>query len=332
MNYRPLGKTGQSVSEISLGTCFMAEQGQDNLNRCVAFALNQGVNYFDTAADYGRGNDERMLGAALKGRRDQAFLATKVGYTDDPLDHRRADGLMRQFDQSLQRLQTDHVDVIQIHEADFRKWWKDYDLSPEEGMNHHGILMRDEEAYDFASAPAGEFLRRAKASGKARFIGLTAKNARLTARLLEHIEVDSLMTAHQFNPLLRNAAEFLFPITEKKGIGVVLGAALMKGWLAVPQTAWKTNRPDWMDEVFYNAYFQYVALCEKAGLSLAEVSIRWMLSEKRQHSIVFGFASLDIVKNNLDIAAKGELPTDLRAAIDAIGLVHPLIYQNRQTL
>lgn len=333
MNYRNFGATGLRISELGLGTCFMAEQGQENVNRCIHHAIANGVNYFDTAADYGRGNDERMLGIGLKEHRDRVILATKVGYTDDPADHRSVDGLMRQFEQSLARLQTDHVDIIQIHEADFRKWWSSEPITPEEGMDHLGNLLRDDVAYDFVNAPCIEFLRRAKASGKTRFAGITFKNARLGAGILEAVpEIDCMMVAHQFNPVLRNAAEFLFPVTERLGKGVVLGAALMKGWLAVPQRSWKNQRPEWMDDAFFDSYFRILAIAEQSSIPLAELSIRWMLGEVRQHCIVFGFSGLDVVDSNLQAASKGMLPPDVQSAVNAAGIVHPLLYQGRTSL
>ena len=217
MKTRILGKTGLSVSELGLGSAFMAGQGQDGANRCVDYAVDHGVNYFDTAANYGDGRDETMLGAALKGKRDKVILATKVGFTNREryrLDgHRNADQLMEQFESSLKRLQTDYVDIIQIHEADYLKWWTDA-IPDDEDTIDWGALIEDDTGYDFANAPAVEFLANAKRSGKARFIGLTAKNARLLARILKVIDVDSVMTAHQFNPVFRNAVEFLFPTAQ----------------------------------------------------------------------------------------------------------------------
>ena len=79
MKIRTLGKTGLNISELGLGSAFMAGQGQDGADRCVDYAVDHGVNYFDTAANYGDGRDETMLGAALKGKRDKVILATKVG-------------------------------------------------------------------------------------------------------------------------------------------------------------------------------------------------------------------------------------------------------------
>ena len=332
MKTRILGKTGLSVSELGLGSAFMAGQGQDGANRCVDYAVDHGVNYFDTAANYGDGRDETMLGAALKGKRDKVILATKVGFTNREryrLDgHRNADQLMEQFESSLKRLQTGYVDIIQIHEADYLKWWTDA-IPDDEDTIDWGALIEDDTGYDFANAPAVEFLANAKRSGKARFIGLTAKNARLLARILKVVEADSVMTAHQFNPVFRNAVEFLFPTAQDLRVGVVIGAPLMKGWLAIPQDAWRENPPDWLDETFKTSYFKFLDIHAEAGIPMAELCIRWMLSEQRQQSIVVGFSNLQEVEFNMSAAHRGTLPDDLNAAIEKIGIVHPLIYQAR---
>jgi len=332
MNTRVLGKTGQRVSELGLGTCFMAGQGQAGVTTCVTAAIDLGVNYFDTAADYGHGNDETMLGIALRGRRDRVFLATKVGCVRELGGHRRVDSLQRQFEEGLARLQTDHVDLIQLHEADQRKWWSDDTVSVEVAGDHCGPLIRDDEEYDFANAPSLEFLRRAKAAGKARFIGITGKDARRLARIVSAIEIDSMMMAHQFNPILRNAGQYLLPVTTAKNVGVVNGAAFMKGWLATPQVQWRDQPPSWMDEPFRRAYFAYLDIHTRSGLPLAELTLRWLLGEPRQHSVVVGFSRIDDIRENVAAAQRGPLPADLQRAIDAIGIVHPLIYQKRTQL
>ena len=159
-----------------------------------------------------------------------------------------------------------------------------------------------------ANAPAVEFLANAKRSGKTRFIGLTAKNARLLARVLKVVEVDSVMAAHQFNPVFRNAVEFLFSTAQDRGVGVVIGAPLMKGWLAVPQNAWRESPPDWMDETFKASYFRFLDIHADAGIPMADLCIRWMLSEKRQQSIVVGFSNLREVELNLSAALRGTTP------------------------
>ena len=332
MKTRILGKTGLKISELGLGSAFMAGQGQAAVNRCVDYAVDHGVNYFDTAANYGDGRDETMLGAALKEKRDKVILATKVGFTNREHyrleEHRSVDQLMEQFESSLKRLQTDYVDIIQIHEADYLKWWTD-DIPNDGNLADWGTLIEDDTDYDFSNAPAIDFLANAKRSGKARFIGLTAKNARLLEQILKVVEVDSVMTAHQFNPVFRNAVEFLFPTAQDLGVGVVIGAPLMKGWLAVPQNVWRENPPDWMDETFKTSYFRFLDIHADAGIPMAELCIRWMLSEQRQQSIVVGFSNLQEVEFNMSAARRGALSDDLNAAIEEIGIVHPLTYQAR---
>lgn len=332
MNRRRLGRTGLLVSELALGVSFVAAQGQEVVTRSVHAALDLGIDYFDTAPYYSAGLDEAMLGHALGGRRDGVVLATKVGYTENPDDHRSVDGLMRQLDQSLQRLRTDHVDIVQIHEADFRKWWAAERVSPEDGMSQTGMLIRDDETYDFAGAPVVEFLARARAAGKARYVGITAKDARLAARLLDVVDVDTVMVAHQFNPVLRNAAAYLFGPAAQRGLGVVIGAPLMKGWLAAPKHRWRTAPPPWMDATFERAYFDYVDLAAASGIDLGELTMRWMLGETRQHSLVFGFRDAGEIAANARAAAQPPMPGALRAAIDALGIVHPLIFQGRTAL
>ena len=332
MQRRALGNTGVSVSELGLGTCFMSGQGQQAVNQCVARAVDRGIDYFDTAADYGKGNDERMLGMALRGCRDKAFLATKVGCVDDPGGHHKAESLIRQFEDSLRRLQTDRVDLLQLHEADQRKWWTADPMSVAEAADHCGPLICDDEDYDFLAAPCVEFLQRVKKHGKARFIGITGKDARRLARIVRAIPVDGMMIAHQYNPIYRNAVEFLLPLTDAQGVGVVGGAMLMKGWLAVPKTAWRTGRPNWMDDTFQDAYVHYLDIQASSGIPMPELTLRWLLPEKRLSSIVVGFSGWPEIEANIAAIERGPLPSDIQADIDAIGIVHPLLYQGRTTI
>ncbi len=332
METRIFGKTGVPVSVLGLGTCFMAGQGQAGVNDCVRYAVDQGITYFDTAADYGKGHDERMLGEALQGLRERVFLATKVGCLSEPGGHLGVHALMRQHEEGLPRLRTDRVDLIQLHEADQRKWWTDDPVSVAEAEDHCGPLIRDDEAYDFAGAPCVEFLRRAKAQGKTRFVGITGKDARRLARLVRALDLDGMMVAHQYNPIYRNAAYFLLPWTERRQVGVSGGAMFMKGWLATPQSAWRDQPPAWMDAVLHRAFCAYLDIQRASGMPMAELTLRWLLAEPRIHSIVLGFRGRADIEANLAALHRGPLPPDLQRAIDAIGIVHPLVYQGRTEL
>ncbi len=273
-----------------------------------------------------------MLGVALRGRRDKVFLATKVGCVEDLGGHRRMESLMRQFEDGLRRLQTDHVDLIQLHEADQRKWWSDDPVSTEQAADHGGPLIRDEGDYSFTTAPCVEFLRRVKQQGKARFVGITGKDARRLARLVGAVQADSMMVAHQYNPILRNAARFLLPLTEAKGVGVAGGAMLMKGWLAVARTEWRYQLTSWMDGDFHRAYFAYLDIQASSGIALPELTLRWLLAEQRIHCIVVGFREWHEIESNIEAIERGPLPTELQSRIDAIGIIHPLLYQGRTTI
>jgi len=111
--HRPLGKTGITVSAIALGGYHMGStKNQQEANDIVAKAMDAGVIFFDNAWDYHQGHSEEVLGNALKGKRDRAVVMTKV------CTHGRGkDVAMQQLEQSLRRLQTDHLDLWQIHEV-----------------------------------------------------------------------------------------------------------------------------------------------------------------------------------------------------------------------
>src|SRR3981189_2446854 len=121
MRYRTLGGTGIEVSVHCLGSMMFGAVGkpdQDDRARIIHAGLDQGINFIDTADRYSAGESEEIVGKALKGRRDNIVLATKVygPMGDDPNQQgpsRR--GIMQEVDNSLRRLQTDYIDLYQIH-------------------------------------------------------------------------------------------------------------------------------------------------------------------------------------------------------------------------
>jgi aryl-alcohol dehydrogenase-like predicted oxidoreductase len=120
MNYRTLGRTGLTVSEIGLGCWQLASsawgtQDSRESDRIVQVALDQGCTFFDTAPGYGAGRSEILLGQALKGRRSQVVLCSKFGHpAEGPADFSVA-ALRPAIEASLRRLQTDYLDVLLVH-------------------------------------------------------------------------------------------------------------------------------------------------------------------------------------------------------------------------
>ena len=107
---RLLGKTGQKVSVLAMGcgSKFLAYKEEDAALEALERAVNLGITYFDTAVSYGRGLSETRVGKAMKGRRDSVWIATK-------LDERSGDQALAMVEKCLQRLQTDHIDLVHIH-------------------------------------------------------------------------------------------------------------------------------------------------------------------------------------------------------------------------
>jgi hypothetical protein len=144
---RPMGKTGLQVSILGMGGYHLGTaKEQSVVTEMVAKALDHGINFFDNAWEYHEGRSEELVGTALKGKRDRAIVMTKV------CTHgRKKDVAMQMLEESLKRLQTDHLDVWQVHEVIYYN-------DAERAYESDGVL---------------EALTTAKQQGKVRFVGFT---------------------------------------------------------------------------------------------------------------------------------------------------------------
>jgi aryl-alcohol dehydrogenase-like predicted oxidoreductase len=159
MNYRTLGRTGESVSAIGLGGYHLGfAQDANEAVRIVRSAIDRGITFLDNSWSYHDGESERRMGAALRdGYRGKAFLMTKF-------DSRTKGGTARQIDESLKRLQTDYVDLIQFHE---------------------NIRMDDPDRFFADEGPLAALLE-AQRAGRIRYIGFTGhKDPAMHLRMLE---------------------------------------------------------------------------------------------------------------------------------------------------
>ena len=196
--HRPLGRTGIQVSAMALGGYHLGSaQNQQEANEIVAQAMDAGVNFFDNAWDYHDGHSEEVLGIALKGKRQQAVVMTKV------CTHGRSkDVAMKQLEESLRRLQTDHLDLWQIHEVI-------YETDP-----------------DLIFAPDGvaEALTAAKQQGKVRFIGFTGhKDPEIHLKMLAHnFPFDTVqMPLNCCDATFRSFETQVLPEATRKGIAAL---------------------------------------------------------------------------------------------------------------
>ncbi|KQX48531.1 MULTISPECIES: aldo/keto reductase [unclassified Paenibacillus] len=217
MKYRKLGKNGPEISVIGFGSWAIGGGGwasawgnqDDELSaESVRVALYNGINFFDTAAVYGLGHSEEVIGNALKGDRDKVVLATKCGLVWDENKNISKNGtydsILREAEASLRRLGTDYIDLYQMH-------WPDTD----------------------ANAPAEETMRamdKLVQDGKVRYVGVSNYNVSLLEASLSVRHVDSLQPPYS---ILRPAVEKeILPFCLEKGIGVVAYSPLTSGLLS----------------------------------------------------------------------------------------------------
>jgi aryl-alcohol dehydrogenase-like predicted oxidoreductase len=194
---RPMGKTGLQVSILGMGGYHIGTvSGQDEVNNMIAKALDHGINFFDNAWEYHKGMSEERVGTALKGKRDQAIVMTKV------CTHgRKKDVAMRMLEESLTRLQTDHLDVWQVHEVIYYN-------DPERAYDHDGVI---------------EALAAAKQQGKVRFVGFTGhKNPSIHLEMLNRgFAFDTVqMPINPFDPSFRSFEREVLPVAVEKGMAV----------------------------------------------------------------------------------------------------------------
>jgi len=195
---RPMGSTGLRVSILGMGGYHLgAALSQDIVNDMVAKALDHGINFFDNAWEYQGGAGEERLGIALKGKRDGAILATGVCTYG-----RNKDVAMRMLEDSLTRLQTDHVDVWQVHDVIYYN-------DPELAYKADGVL---------------EAMTAAKQQGKVRFLGFTGhKNPSIHIDMLNRgFHFDTVqMPINPFDPSFRSFERDVLPVAIPKGLAVI---------------------------------------------------------------------------------------------------------------
>jgi aryl-alcohol dehydrogenase-like predicted oxidoreductase len=210
MSYRTLGSTGEEVSAIGLGGWHLALKHVDKELgvRIVRTAIDRGINFMDNCWDYNEGLSEIRMGTALRdGYRDKVFLMTKI-------DGRSKKEAAKQLEESLERLQTDHIDLVQ----------------------HHEILRFEDPHRIFGEEGANEALIEAKKAGKIRYIGFTGhKDPQIHLHMLEvarehEFKFDAVqMPLNVMDAHYRSFARLVVPELVKENIGVLAMKTMANG-------------------------------------------------------------------------------------------------------
>jgi aryl-alcohol dehydrogenase-like predicted oxidoreductase len=221
MKYRTLGKTGLRVSTVGLGTMvhaghFGPMKDSESLG-AIETALDLGVNFIDTSDAYGAGYSETLLGNALKGKRDKVILATKGGNVMvGPNKGKRIfepDYISGVLDESLKRLQTDYIDLYQLH-------------NPTVDVIEKGAVW--------------EVLERAKQAGKIRHYGVSINTMEEGVAAVKDGRAETIQV--EYNLLAQEPAETIFPLAEQANVGIIARVPLKRGILTGKLTAADESR------------------------------------------------------------------------------------------
>jgi aryl-alcohol dehydrogenase-like predicted oxidoreductase len=319
MHFRYLGNSGFKISEITYGNWLThgSQLENDQAHACVRASLDAGITTFDTADVYANTMAETVLGEALKGeRRESLEIFTKVfgatgpkGHNDVGLSRKH---IMESVDGSLSRLQTDYIDLYQAHRYDY--------FTPlEETMQAFADLVR---------------------MGKVLYIGVsewTADQLRDGATLAKELGFQLISNQPEYSMLWRVIESEIIPTSRELGISQVVWSPIAQGVLTgkyrpgeqPPEGSRATDDKGganmikrWMDDDVLGRVQQLVPLAEEAGLSMAQLSVAWVLQNDNVATAIIGASRPEQVYDNVR-AAGVKLDDDLLRKIDDV--VDPIV-------
>jgi len=294
MNYRNLGQSGLKVSQICLGTNnFGGQIDEETSVKIVNKALDCGINVLDTANIYTGGKSEEVIGKAVKGRRDEVVIATKVGF--GRVEEPNKSGLSRkhilnQVEHSLKSLQTDFIDIYYMHRFDS-------ETPLEETLRTFDYLVR---------------------LGKVRYIACSNFTAWQTAKAQEICETHDLekLIAVQppYNLLQRDIEKDIVPYCQQERLGILSYTPLMGGFLtgkyskdASPPAGsrFKYNPGLWeraSKESNFAVLEQIRNVADDVGIPIFKLAILWIMKNPALTAPIVGASSVEQVEENCRIA------------------------------
>ncbi|MDQ3155379.1 MAG: aldo/keto reductase family protein [Actinomycetota bacterium] len=312
MEFRHLGNSGLKISEIAYGNWIThgSQVEEDAAHACVRQALEEGITTFDTADAYANTRAEAVLGRALKGqsRRDLEIF-TKVywptnnrGHNDSGLSRKH---IMESIDGSLERLQTDYVDLYQAHRYDA-------ETPLEETMEAFADVVK---------------------SGKALYIGVsewTAGQIREGHRLARELHIPFVSSQPQYSMLWRVIENEVVPTCEELGIGQIVWSPIAQGVLsgkykpgqAPPEGSRGTDEKSgaafikrWLNDETLERVAKLEPIAADSGLSMSQLAVAWALQNSNVSAAIIGASRPEQVTENAK-ASGVKLDADTLAAID----------------
>ncbi len=326
MEYRTLGRTGVKVSAHCLGAMMFGRWGNPDHDDCIRIihsALDRGINFVDTADVYSQGESEEIVGKALKGRREDVVLATKVHGQMGEGSNRSGNSrrwIMQEVENSLRRLGTDHIDLYQLHRVDTDTDIQET-LEAVDDLVHQGKIR-----YAGTSTFPGWMVMAAHSVSESRGLARFACEQPPYSIFVRHVERD------------------IFPVAQQLGMGVIVWSPLAGGWLAgkyrrdqaVPEDSRATRATRWgagvaarfdMGRTANQRKLDLVedldVIADKAGVKLAHMAVAFTLAHPAVTSAIIGPRTMDQLEDLMG-AADLRLDEDTLDAID--GVVEPGSY------
>jgi aryl-alcohol dehydrogenase-like predicted oxidoreductase len=309
MEYTNLPGTGVKVSKLCLGTMLFGGQTSeaDSLS-IMDYCYQRGVNFWDTADGYTGGESERIVGKALKGRREDIVLATKVFYPmGDKLNNRGLNRrhIMESIDGSLKRLNTDYVDIYYMHAPD-------YETGLEETLDTMSCLVRN---------------------GKVRYLGVSNHASWQVADILGLCElkgfVKPVISQNIYNLLLRDVEQELAPCLKAHNMGMAvynpIAGGLLSGKYKGRDKGTNTrfaNMKNYVDRYWSEENFaavdKFETIAAQYGSSLLELALRWCVNRLSVTTLVGGVSRLDQIKQNIAALETTVLSPEAVTACDEV--------------
>lgn len=306
MQKRTLGRTGLKVSEVAMGGLYTSSLGGgvENTREMVARAVKLGINYIDTAPRYA--DSEETLGHVLPSIDSPMILSTKLGGRPEPFDPKNRDGLMWSIEESLKLLKRDVIDILMIHEPDrpqLFNWWDD----PFKVIG-----------------PVIEVIEELKEDGVIRFAGLGGTTTAQLAHLMRSDHFDVVLTAFNYNILLREAEDEIFPAAREMHMGVIVGSSLLQGGLGRRYDEVVRSKPPWLTRKRQQQLLALYDFLDEAELELPEVALRFALANEDVHSVLIGPKTAQQVEDSVVAASRGPLPPDVMGKLHDIWQMCPM--------
>lgn len=312
MEYRQLGATGLKVSGFCLGTMTFGDQMQEaEAIRAVDLALEAGVNFVDTADIYAGGLSEQIVGRALRGKREDVVLATKVGQKNGPAMNDvglSAKHIMRSIEESLKRLDTDYVDLFYMHVPD-------YSVPIEETLRVMDLLV---------------------SSGKTRYVACSNLTAWQLCRAVYvsrlHDFAQPMCVQLPYNLLTRDIEYEMVPFCGEERIGMTVYNPLAGGLLTGKHTGGNppvagsrftlkrlgdTYTRRYWSKTNFEAVDMVRDIAAAHGKDIVQFSLAWLLAQEAVTSVVLGVSSAQQLQHNLG-ALQLSLAEEEKAKCDAV--------------